>query len=181
MWRLSIAVFYTIARASSISFHLHQQFFVDTKIFALEWLFMTQYISYCLPVFLFFSNKIFVFLCMLSFQKQEYISFFSYSFFHCVCYHIYIRYFLLSSTLCTHSIDILCLKCSTCSVVHSGGYKEHNCLKFTANQISRSNLFRFLNGKTWFKILKNFHKNPCYFYFHCDQPTLSFSLFCLLN
>ena len=90
MWRLFIAVFYTIARASSISFHLHQQFFVDTKIFALEWLFMTQYISYCLPVFLFFSNKIFVFLCMLSFQKQEYISFF-FLFFFSLCLLSYLH------------------------------------------------------------------------------------------
>ena len=50
-------------------------------------------------------------------------------------------------------------------------------LKFIANQLSRSKL-GFLNGKTWFKMLKNFYENP-YFHFYCDRP--NFSLFRLLN
>ena len=50
-------------------------------------------------------------------------------------------------------------------------------LKFIANQLSRSKL-GFLNGKTWFKMLKNFYENP-YFHFYCDWP--NFSLFRLLN
>ena len=64
------------------------------------------------------SNKIFVFLCMLSFQKQELCILFYCSFFTVVAFIFTQDYFLMSSILCTYFI--LCLNCNTRSVVYGG-------------------------------------------------------------
>ena len=78
--------------------------------------FMSKYILYCSLVFLFFNSKIFVFLCMLYFEKQDiYIFFFLFFFFFflTVFATIFTQDYFLMSILCTHPFaDILCWKCN---------------------------------------------------------------------
>ena len=91
--------------------------------------FMSKYILYCSLVFLFFNSKIFVFLCMLYFEKQDiyifFLLFFFFFFSHCVCYYIYTRLFFNVYSLYTPLCRYFMLKMQYLS--------KHSLIKHTCS------------------------------------------------